>query len=87
MRLCPAEAKCRQQTGLPLPLGAYFRIDNLVTEIFRRARENLVSLVQVQTSSTNQAAMSLYQTLGFQPIDQATLYRLPAHCTERTRLP
>jgi ribosomal protein S18 acetylase RimI-like enzyme len=58
----------------------------LVTEIFRRARENLVSLVQVQTSSTNQAAMSLYETLGFQPIDHATLYRLPAHCIERTRI-
>jgi ribosomal protein S18 acetylase RimI-like enzyme len=59
----------------------------LVSEIFRRARENLVSLVEVQTSATNQAALSLYASLGFQPIDQATLYRLPAHCIERTRVP
>jgi ribosomal protein S18 acetylase RimI-like enzyme len=59
----------------------------LVSEIFRRARENLVSLVEVQTAETNQAAISLYAKLGFQPIDQATLYRLPAHRMERTRLP
>jgi len=59
----------------------------LVSEIFRHARESLVSLVEVQTSETNQAAMSLYASLGFQPIDQATLYRLPAHCFERTRPP
>jgi ribosomal protein S18 acetylase RimI-like enzyme len=59
----------------------------LVSEIFRHARESLVSLIEVQTSETNQAAMSLYASLGFQPIDQATLYRLPAHCFERTRMP
>ena len=59
----------------------------LVSELFRHARESLVSLVEVQTSATNQAAMSLYASLGFKPIDQATLYRLPAHCIERSRLP
>ncbi len=52
---------------------------HLITEIFRRARENLVALVEVQTSSTNQPALSLYASLGFQPIDEATLFRLPAN--------
>ncbi len=51
---------------------------HLITEIFRRARENLVALVEVQTSSTNQPALSLYASLGFQPIEEATLFRLPA---------
>jgi len=50
----------------------------LVTEIFRRARENLVTSVAVQTSATNEAALALYASLGFQPVDQATLYRLPS---------
>ena len=59
----------------------------LVSEMFRHARENLVNLVEVQTSETNQAALSLYASLGFQPIDEATLYRLPADRFERTRLP
>jgi ribosomal protein S18 acetylase RimI-like enzyme len=52
----------------------------LVGEIFRRARENMISCVAVQTASTNQPALSLYESLGFQPVEQATLYRLPADC-------
>ncbi len=52
---------------------------HLITEIFRRARENLIALVEVQTSSTNEPALSLYASLGFQPIDEATLFRLPAN--------
>jgi ribosomal protein S18 acetylase RimI-like enzyme len=51
---------------------------HLIAEIFRRARENLVDLVEVQTSATNQAALSLYASLGFQRVDEATLFRLPA---------
>jgi ribosomal protein S18 acetylase RimI-like enzyme len=51
---------------------------HLIAEIFRRARENLVDLVQVQTASTNHPALSLYASLGFQPLDEATLFRLPA---------
>jgi len=49
----------------------------LVTEVFRRARENMVASVAVQTSAVNQAALSLYASLGFQPVDESTLYRLP----------
>lgn len=52
---------------------------HLVSEIFRRARDNLVDLVEVQTSATNNPALSLYASLGFQPIDEATLFRLPAY--------
>jgi ribosomal protein S18 acetylase RimI-like enzyme len=47
----------------------------LVTEIFRRARENMTVAVAVQTSATNVAATALYKSLGFQPVDEAILYR------------
>jgi ribosomal protein S18 acetylase RimI-like enzyme len=49
----------------------------LVSEIFRRARENLVGVVAVATSTANEPALALYASLGFQPVDQSTLYRLP----------
>jgi len=49
----------------------------LISEIFRRARDNLVSLAAVGASEANQPALALYASLGFQPVDQATLYRLP----------
>ncbi len=49
----------------------------LISEIFRRARDNLVSLVAVGASEANQPALALYASLGFQPVDRATLYRLP----------
>jgi ribosomal protein S18 acetylase RimI-like enzyme len=50
----------------------------LVSDILRRARENMVTRVAVQTASTNQPALALYASLGFQPIEEATFYRLPA---------
>lgn len=49
----------------------------LVSEIFRRARESLVGTVAVATSATNEPALALYASLGFQQVDEATLYRLP----------
>jgi GNAT superfamily N-acetyltransferase len=49
----------------------------LISEIFRRARENLISSVAVATSAVNQPALALYASLGFQPVDECTLYRLP----------
>jgi ribosomal protein S18 acetylase RimI-like enzyme len=55
----------------------------LVSEIFRRARENGIVTVAVQASAANQPALSLYASLGFQPVDQATLYRLPADSIRR----
>ena len=47
----------------------------LLGETFRRARSNLVHCVEVQTSAENQPALALYHSMGFVPIDQATLYR------------
>ena len=41
------------------------------------ARDNLVALAAVGASTANQPALALYASLGFQPVDQATLYRLP----------
>ena len=49
----------------------------LVSEILRRARSDLVELVEVQTAADNLPALTLYTALGFIVIDQATLYRLP----------
>ena len=48
----------------------------LVSEIFRRARESLVGSVAVATSTANEPALALYASLGFQPVEQSTLYRL-----------
>jgi ribosomal protein S18 acetylase RimI-like enzyme len=56
----------------------------LVSEIFRRARQNLVQSVAVQTSAVNGPALSLYASLGFQPVDQSTVYRLPGPGDNRT---
>jgi GNAT superfamily N-acetyltransferase len=47
----------------------------LMGEILRRARSNLLHRIEVQTSAENQPALALYHTMGFVPIDQATLYR------------
>ena len=49
----------------------------LISEIFRRARENLIGSVAVATAEANQPALALYASLGFQPVDECTLYRLP----------
>jgi ribosomal protein S18 acetylase RimI-like enzyme len=50
----------------------------IVTEMLGRARENGIAAVAVQTSAENQPALSLYASLGFQRVNEATLYRLPA---------
>jgi ribosomal protein S18 acetylase RimI-like enzyme len=59
----------------------------LVTEVLRSAGEHATSLIVVQTASTNQPALALYQSLGFEAIDQSTLYRLPARLLDRPRSP
>ena len=56
----------------------------LVSEVIRWAREHAWALVEVQTLATNQPALALYQTLGFVPIDQSTVYRLPAGLLDRS---
>jgi len=50
----------------------------LVTEIFRRARENNVSTVAAGTAATNGPALALYASLGFHQVEQATCFRMPA---------
>jgi GNAT superfamily N-acetyltransferase len=49
----------------------------IISEIFRRARDSMVSVASVTVAEANQPALALYASLGFQPVDQATLYRLP----------
>jgi ribosomal protein S18 acetylase RimI-like enzyme len=56
----------------------------LVCEILKYAREHGVALVEVQTAATNQPALELYQSIGFQPVEQSTVYRLPAHLLDRS---
>jgi ribosomal protein S18 acetylase RimI-like enzyme len=56
----------------------------LVTEVLKWARQRGVSLVEVQTAATNEPALAFYEALDFQPIDQSTVYRLPAHLQERS---
>ncbi len=50
----------------------------LVSEILRRARENHVDLVAVQTAGTNAPALALYASLGFKQVEEATCFRLRA---------
>ncbi|MFO0950950.1 MAG: GNAT family N-acetyltransferase [Isosphaeraceae bacterium] len=49
----------------------------LVQEIRKVAREQATSVVSVQTADTNAAALGLYAASGFEPVETATLYRLP----------
>jgi ribosomal protein S18 acetylase RimI-like enzyme len=56
----------------------------LVAEVFRRVQEQSTFVVVVQTHSTNQPALSLYMNLGFEPVEQSTIYRLPARLLERS---
>jgi ribosomal protein S18 acetylase RimI-like enzyme len=56
----------------------------LFGEVLRWCRQREMSLVELQTPLTNQPALSFYQALGFQAIDQATIYRLPAHLLDRS---
>lgn len=49
----------------------------LVVECFRHAREQRADVLCVQTSSTNDSALRLYASLGFEVVEHATLYRLP----------
>ena len=55
----------------------------LIAEMLRSAREQMFAVAQLQTNATNQAALALYVSSGFQPIDEATLYRLPANWMDR----
>jgi ribosomal protein S18 acetylase RimI-like enzyme len=49
----------------------------LVSEILRHARGQWGEFVSVQTRSTNHAAVALYQSMGFKPVESSTLFRRP----------
>ena len=50
---------------------------HLMVEILRHARSEMLSVVSLQTNSTNAPALALYQSVGFQPVETATLFRRP----------
>ncbi len=60
---------------------------HLVREIIHRLQASGVTILSAQTSSSNEAALALYRSLGFDVIDQSTLYRLPADRLDRTDQP
>ena len=49
----------------------------LIGEILRHCRAQWGEVVAVQTLSTNEAAISLYESMGFDSIDSSTLFRKP----------
>ena len=51
---------------------------HLIAEIMRRARDQNTDILATQTSAENLPALALYASLGFEKVDTATLYRLPA---------
>jgi GNAT superfamily N-acetyltransferase len=57
----------------------------LVSELLRWAREHAVDRIEAQTLATNLPALALYESLGFQPCDQSTVFRLPARLLDRSR--
>ena len=50
---------------------------HLVNEMLRHARAEGTATVSVQTRLTNTEALALYESVGFQPVETATLFRLP----------
>ncbi len=56
----------------------------LLAEIARHAREQLAEVLCVQTSATNTPALAFYQSLGFEQVETATLYRLPGELCDRS---
>jgi len=51
----------------------------LIGEILRHTRNQWGEYVAVQTRETNKAAIGLYQSLGFEPVNSSTLYRRPGN--------
>ena len=50
----------------------------LICDALKHSQELGVSLVQVQTIQSNQVAIALYRKLGFEHVDQGTVYRKSA---------
>jgi ribosomal protein S18 acetylase RimI-like enzyme len=47
----------------------------LIAEILRYARDQMIARVAVQTAATNAPALALYESLQFEPVETAILYR------------
>lgn len=56
----------------------------LVAEILRFARERRFDRAEVQTLADNEPALALYQSIGFEPVEQSTVFRLPAPFPDRS---
>lgn len=50
---------------------------HIINEIIRVGRAKGAAALAVQTRATNSAGLSLYQSVGFFPVETATLYRAP----------
>ena len=50
----------------------------LLSEAFRQLQQHHVSLVEAQTMEHNRPAIALYESLGFQRVDQGNVYRKDA---------
>jgi ribosomal protein S18 acetylase RimI-like enzyme len=48
---------------------------NLLGDMLRRAAEQGIGLIEVQTMQKNAAAIAMYRKLGFQEVDQGTVFR------------
>jgi ribosomal protein S18 acetylase RimI-like enzyme len=49
----------------------------LIGEVLRHCRAQWSEVVSVQARSTNLPALGLYEAMGFEPMDQSTLFRRP----------
>ncbi len=58
----------------------------LITEVMKWARQRGFMLLDLQTLSTNVPALGFYAAVGFDVIDQSTVYRLPAPLLDRSLL-
>lgn len=50
---------------------------HLLIEAMRHLRQQAIQVVEVQTSTTNQPGLALYESLGMRPIGESTLFRAP----------
>ena len=60
---------------------------HLIAEILRQARNDMVALVEIQTSATNVPALALYESLQFDPVETAILYAAVPWRTASATLP
>ncbi|WP_337177621.1 GNAT family N-acetyltransferase [Paludisphaera sp.] len=58
---------------------------HLLADILRSARERGFATVEVQTQVDNEPALALYECLDFEPVEQSTVFRLPAPFPDRSR--